>query len=130
MPQLFRRKTPARFVVVLAMLVSLLFAQGLRVCLHDTASSESFDISAASAHIESDFVADHDDGTSTSTKDVSLLTVLKQLGFEIKLIAVILALLALLPLVLLAGLVSTRTVTVVPCISFHARRPPLRAPPL
>ncbi len=112
------------------MIFVLLLAQGLRVCLHGAVGGGSFHISTATAHLESDFVADHDDGTSTSTKDVSLVSVLKQLGFEVKLLAVILTLLTLLPLVLLARRVSARSVTAAPCISFHARRPPLRAPPL
>lgn len=130
MYQLFRRKTPIRLVVVFTTLVSLLLAQGLRVCLHDAVGDGSFHISITAAHLESDFVADHEDGSSTSAKEVSLVTVLKQFGAEIKQIAVILALLALLPLVLLAERVSTRTVTAAPYICFHARRPPLRAPPL
>lgn len=130
MYQLFRRKTPIRFIVIFTMLVSLLLAQGLRVCLHDAVSGGSFHGSTATTHLESDFVADHEDGASTSAKEVALVVVLKQFGVEIKLIAVVFALLAFVPPARITGRVSIRPVTALSCFCFRARRPPLRAPPL
>jgi len=129
MLSLFRRNSSSKPIIVITMIFALLLAQGLRVCIHSAVGGEFFDNTAGSTHIESDFVADHDDGGSTATKEVSLLIVLKQLGVEIKLFAVSLVLLVLLPLVFLSEQVPTRTITVTPYISFHARRPPLRAPP-
>jgi hypothetical protein len=130
MHQLFRRKTPARLIVVFAMLASLLLAQGLRVCIHGATETESLGALSGAAHFETSLAADdHVDEAPSTAWHASLSVVLKQLGFKFELLAATIALLVL-PLVRRALRVLAPLTSLTPRVSFCALRPPLRAPPL
>lgn len=129
MHQLFRRKTPARLLVVFAMLASLLLAQGLRVCVHGAAEASAQGAAVGATHLETNLAADdHGDETPSTAWHASFSVVLKQLGFKFELLTATIALI-MLPLVQQALRVAAPLTLLFPRASFHALRPPLRAPP-
>jgi hypothetical protein len=129
MPSLFQRNSPSRPIVVIAMILGLLLAQGLRVCVHGVTEVGVFSAEAGVTHLESNLMTDDSDGATSPDWHASFSIVLQQLGIKFELLAITVALL-ILPLLQVVRRVPAPPATAAPLASFHALRPPLRAPPL
>lgn len=110
------------------MILTLLLAQGLRVCVHDAAGGAS-DASSGVTHLETNLMTDDGNGAASSDWHAPFSIVLKQLGIKLELLAIAVALL-ILPLLQVVGWLSAPPATAASLARFHALRPPLRAPPL
>lgn len=107
---------------------ALLFAQGLRVCLHVPATSQAPGVAAAS-HLESAFSAADVDDDNALHAHATVVGLLKSFAAKLPLVALLAATFALL-------LVSPQTVrrvraydSPIPPGDGHRLTPPLRAPP-
>jgi len=126
---LFRRNSSSRLIVVVTMILGLLLAQGLRVCVHGAAEEGVFSTATGVTHLESNLMTDDSDGATSPDWHAPFSIVLKQLGIKFELLAIAVALL-ILPLLQVVRQIPAPRSAVAPLASFHALRPPLRAPPL
>jgi len=124
---LLRRNASSRLIIVTAMIIALLMAQGLRICVHEAVGASS--TSSGLFHLETNLMADDGDGTESPGWHMPLSIALKQLGTKFEFLTTSIALLILLVLQVVGRLLAL-PVTAAPPTRAHALRPPLRAPPL
>ena len=118
------------------LILALLFAQGLRVCMHDYAASHALahanaaahDHAEVATHLESSFSLLDDHGEAMSDTHVSLIGLLKQLSSEPLVALFFITLLLVLLRQTVVWLAQPRDRVFRPPHG-HYFSPPLRAPP-
>lgn len=126
-----RRRRAARIVAVVTVL-AMLFAQGLRLCVHTAAVAGDGDRLSAvsiSVHLESNLGSSDDAYGNAAVRDVQLSLDLVKVVYELVFAVILTA--------FLIFLLPARTTSPQPPANLHLRlggapglRPPLRAPPL
>ncbi len=111
------------------LLAAILFAQGLRLCLHAPHDVEMGHTHTTALHIENDLTAEDDGSDTTGDRHVPLgLAFIKKLANTILwTVPFAVALLFALPRVIDRSLAEQQFFF--PSAGRHRRRPPLRAPP-
>ena len=111
------------------LLVALLFAQGLRLCLHAPHDAEADHVHSTALHVESDLSSDGDGDDSPGDQHVPMTLVFfkKAADAALSMLLVAVAVLFLLPAVV--DRPAPVPVAALPVTGGHRWRPPLRAPP-
>lgn len=111
------------------LLVAILFAQGLRLCLHAPHEAEAGHVHTTALHIENDLLAEDDSNDTTGDRHVpiSLAFIKKLANTVLWVVPVAAALLFVLPRVASRPLAEPQYAF--PFAGHYRRRPPLRAPP-
>jgi hypothetical protein len=121
------KKTPARLIVVFAILLALLVGQGLRLCLHAPEATGAGPAHATTAHLESNLLLPGEPNDNAD-QHVSLdLAVVKQIADGVLAILLTVALIWLLPHNHQRFAIS-RSILLL-ASGDQRLRPPLRAPP-
>lgn len=120
-----------RRVLTLWLVLVILFAQGLRLCLHAPHAADEMHVHATAIHLESNLTSPADSDDDANDSHVSLAFVLFKFGKFIDSLAVAAVLTAALLLFLSRETVrvpaSVEAILALP--GGHRLRPPLRAPP-
>lgn len=125
------RRCRAARIVAVVMAFAMLFAQGLRLCIHTTAVSGGNDTPAAVSalvHLENNLGSSDDADGNAAVRDVPLSLDLVKLVYDLVFAVILTA--------FVVFLLPERTANPQPLAEFHPRlggvpglRPPLRAPP-
>lgn len=123
-----RHQAFARRIVTVTMILALLFAQGLRICIHAEDQSDSNGAQAAAVDVESALTDLCNLGTQTGGEDTPSSVILENLRIDLSLLFIVVALFV--PFAPRQPLRPCQPRETSPGLTGgHGIRPPLRGPP-